>query len=142
MPQTNLTSQFRRRLPPLGGATVATGLGLLIRYVPAWGFWAKYGGVAMWSTALYMAILIAAPTWRVRRVLPLCVAIGWSIEFLQITPLPGYLSSKHILLRLLVGEQFNPPDLLALVVGAAFGAAVHAAAMRIRSRVRSRPAAS
>ncbi len=121
-----------RRIPPFAGAIVATTLGLLVRYVPAYGFWAKYGGVAMWSAALYMAVLVVRPGLKVRRALPLTIAIGWGVEFLQITPLPGYLSSKHILLRLLVGEQFNPPDLLALVVGACLGAAAHAGLFRGR----------
>jgi hypothetical protein len=111
---------------PLAGAIVATGLGLLIRYVPDYGFWPKYGGVAMWSAALYMTVLIVAPRLNWRRALGLTIAIGWGVEFLQMTPLPGYLSSKHILLRLLVGEQFNPPDLAALVVGAVLSAAAHA----------------
>lgn len=107
---------IHRRLPAaLWCATIA--LGLLSRSVLS-GAPAKYLGVALWATSVYFLLLTMAPRLRPATTLALCLLISWSVEFAQLTDIPRRLSSLHPLLRLIFGEVFHAPDLLALTIGA------------------------
>lgn len=107
---------IHRRLPAsLWCATIA--LGLISRSALS-GASAKYLGVALWATSVYFLLLTIAPRLRPATALALCLLVSWSVEFAQLTDIPRRLSSLHPLLRLIFGEVFHVPDLLALTTGA------------------------
>ena len=56
-----------------------------------------------------------------RRARAFAVALGLSfaVELAQLTPYPAWLSSKHVILRLIFGTTFGFVDLAGYVVGAA-----------------------
>jgi hypothetical protein len=96
---------------------VTIALGLLSRSALS-GASAKYLGVALWATSVYFLLLTIAPSMRPATALVLCLFISWAVEFAQLTDIPRRLSSLHPFLRLLFGEVFHAPDLLALSLGA------------------------
>jgi hypothetical protein len=86
---------------------------------------AKILGVALWAALVYFIVAFFAPSWRPRRVATLTIAISWAVELAQLTPGPAWLSSKHVLLRMIFGTTFSAWDLPMYVGGAILGAAVH-----------------
>ena len=89
------------------------------------GFWAKYLGVALWATEAYAVVVLLRPRVAVVHAALWALGASWGIEFLQLTPLPQWLSSQHLLLRLIFGTTFNAPDLFAYAAGVAGGALAH-----------------
>ncbi len=114
----------KRRLPLLGVAAAVVALGLAARY-GLWGPWAKYGGVALWATEAYVMVLLVRPTLAVRDAAIWALAVSWGVELFQLTGAPAWLSSHHILLRLIFGTTFHGLDLPAYAAGVALGAAGH-----------------
>ncbi len=109
-------------LATLSGATIAAGLAARALLD---GPLAKYLGVALWATLVYWLVLLARPGMSVRAAAIVTLAISWAVEFAQLTPVPAWLSSQHIILRLIFGTTFHPPDLPALLAGVALAAAAH-----------------
>lgn len=120
------------RLPAVASAVLVLGLGLGSRYGLT-GFWAKYLGVCFWATLVYVLAVLVKPSVTASRAALISITISWFVEFAQLTPVPAWLSSKHIILRLIFGTTFNPGDLLATAVGVGLAAGVHALARRRRS---------
>ncbi len=84
----------------------------------------KYGGDALWALAVFLGaglFFCRASTWRIALI---ALGFAWGVEFFQLyhahwidalrSTLPG---------RLILGSVFNAPDLLAYLIGIAFGAA-------------------
>ncbi len=113
------------RSPVLVAAAVVVAAGLGARYGLT-GWWAKYLGVALWDTLVYVLVLLVRPGWSMGRCVAGAVAIGWAVEFAQLTALPAWLSGQHIVLRWMFGIGFSPRDLPAYVAGALVGVAIHA----------------
>lgn len=88
------------------------------------GAFAKYGGVALWATVVYGLVMLIAPSISRIRTAAIALGVSWLVELLQLTPLPSYLSSKHVVLRLVFGTTFHSPDLPAYVAGVAIGLAI------------------
>ena len=105
-------------------ALLVVGLGLACRYGLT-GFWAKYLGVALWATEAYVLVVLVRPSIRVRDAAAWALAVSWGVEFFQLTGVPAWLSSQHLLLRLIFGTTFSAYDLPAYAAGVALGAAVH-----------------
>jgi hypothetical protein len=107
--------------------TVAAGLGAraLLGGLPA-----KVAGDALYTVLVYVLVLVVRPDASVRRAS--AIALGWSfaVELAQISPYPAWLSSKHVILRLIFGTTFGFVDLAGYVVGAACAAAVHSLVLR------------
>jgi|HubBroStandDraft_4_1064222.scaffolds.fasta_scaffold120924_2 hypothetical protein len=124
---------LRRRAWPLAAvpSTVVAGLG---SRVVLGGLAAKVAGDALYTVLAYVLVLVVRPDASVRRAF--AVALGWSfaIEFAQISPYPAWLSSKHVLLRLIFGTTFGFVDLAGYVVGAVFAAAAHTWLLRRAAR--------
>ena len=116
---------MRTRLLPALGAVAALALGLGSRAFLT-GAPAKILGVAFYATLVYALCVLLVPAVRIGRALAVAVAICFAIELLQLTPGPAYLSSRHLLLRLVFGTTFSAWDLVTYVPGALLGAAVHA----------------
>lgn len=118
---------------------VAIGAGLACRYGLS-GMAAKYVGVALWSTEVYAIARVVRPFARVSRVAIVTLAVSWGVEFAQLTPVPVWLSSQHVVLRLVFGTTFSVLDLPAYAAGVGLAAAIHAATRRMRcARVRTLP---
>ncbi|MBC8134026.1 MAG: DUF2809 domain-containing protein [Deltaproteobacteria bacterium] len=95
--------------------TIAAGLAVR-QWVPS-GFWSKYSGVALWSGVVYALVVFVRPIAGVIRCAVIALLISWAVEFAQLTPAPGWLSSRHSGLRMIFGEHFSVRDLPAYAVG-------------------------
>ena len=113
------------RLPFITGAVIAIIVALACRYGLK-GFLSKYLGVIFWATMVYTLMLIMNPYFQIRTALVSALVICWSVEFAQITPYPAFLSSKHIILRLIFGMSFSIWDLPSYLIGICIGAGTHA----------------
>ena len=109
---------LRNRIGTVIGLLVSGVLGMESRSgaLPAW--WAKYAGVALWACALYWLVrTISGPSWSRSRAAVVAFIGSWVVEFLQLTAIPHWVSSKHWLLRVMFGDTFSVWDLPAYVVG-------------------------
>ena len=102
-------------------AAVSFGLAAFAARYSLTGWWSKYLGVTLWATMIYFWLRAALPSLSVWRAALAAVAGCWLVEFAQITWVPAYLASRHIILRFIFGATFNPPDLLAYVAGVLVG---------------------
>lgn len=129
MRSEDILGALRRRRWPLAAvpATIIAGLGsrAVLGGLPA-----KVAGDALYTVLVYVLVLVVRPDASVRRAS--AIALGWSfaVEFAQISPYPAWLSSKHVILRLIFGTTFGFTDLAGYVVGAVFAAALHAMILR------------
>ncbi len=115
---------MRERVPVLGAAVLVVALGLACRYGLS-GWWAKYLGVALWATEAYVMVVLVRPQIRARNAALWALAVSWGVELFQLTGVPAWLSSQHLLLRLIFGTTFSAYDLPAYAAGVALGAATH-----------------
>ena len=119
-----LSLSGRRRAGAIAAAFVTLGAGLAARAFLD-GAPAKILGVALWATLVYWLVAFCAPTWRVAQVALSTLAISWTVELAQLTPVPAALSARHVLLRMIFGTTFSAWDLPMYVGGVALGAVVH-----------------
>ncbi|WP_433368252.1 DUF2809 domain-containing protein [Actinoplanes sp. CA-142083] len=101
----------------------------------------QISGTALYASAFYGGLLFLWP-----RATPTVLAGGslafcWIVEFLQLTDVPARLSEQSVAARLVLGESFDPADLVWYVLGVALAAGVHQAA-RFGAGRRSRALAS
>lgn len=89
------------------------------------GWWAKYSGVTLWATCLYLVVLLVKPGLNVRWSMPLTVVLSWGVELAQLTGVPAWLSGKHFMLAWVFGACFSVWDMVAYLVGATLGAGIH-----------------
>ena len=113
------------RWPPLVWTLACAAAGLGLRLLVA-GPVSKYGGVALWSCAVYGLVLSVRPALGVRRAALAALALSWLVELFQLTPVPQALASRHVLFRLVLGTTFHAPDLAAYAAGVGLAAAAHA----------------
>jgi hypothetical protein len=113
--------------------TVAAGLGSRAFFS---GLFAKMAGDALYTVLIYVLAVVVRPDVRLSRAFAVALGLSFAVEFAQLTPYPAWLSSKHVILRLIFGTTFGFVDLGGYVVGAAFAVAAHALA-RGRAREKS-----
>lgn len=116
----------RGRLPYGGAILLVIGAGLLLRcgWLPRDAIFVKYGGDALWSLMVFLGCGWIAPASPTLRLAAIAVVISWVVEFLQLYHAPWIDGIRSTLPgRLVLGQTFNPPDLLAYVVGVAAGVA-------------------
>jgi hypothetical protein len=103
--------------------TVVAGLGsrALLGGLPA-----KVAGDALYTVLIYVLAVAVRPGIGLARAFAVALGLSFAVEFAQLTPYPAWLSSKHVLLRLIFGTTFGFVDLAGYVVGAVFAIAVHA----------------
>jgi hypothetical protein len=111
--------------------TVAAGLGsrALLGGLPA-----KLAGDALYTVLIYVLVVVVRPDVRLGRAFAIALGASFAVELAQLTPYPAWLSSKHVILRLIFGTTFGFVDLAGYVIGAVVAVALHAAA---RERARS-----
>lgn len=90
------------------GATVV--LGLSARHFLS-GSPAAILGTMLYGSLCYLGIRLLRPTGDPRWALGGALAWCWGLELAQLGPLPAWLSSQHLLLRLIFGSTFDPVDL-------------------------------
>jgi hypothetical protein len=105
------------RLIPLFFWVITIAAGLLSRAVLS-GAPAKYVGVALWASSVYFLVYVIYPRVHPGTAVALTLLASWGVELAQITDIPHRISTAVPILRLVVGETFNPADLVALAVGA------------------------
>ncbi len=116
----------RNRLLQTVALVLVLGAGLLWRshYLPLSPFVSKYGGDALWALAVFLG---AGLCFRHASTLSLGLAalgFAWGIEFSQLYHAPWLDQLRWSLPgRLVLGSTFNPPDLLAYLIGVVCGMA-------------------
>jgi hypothetical protein len=121
---------LRTRVIALVAVPVVIACGLGARAVLS-GLLAKIAGDALYTVLVYVVVLLVRPTTRPSRASAIALAVSFAVELAQLTPYPAWLSSKHVLLRLVFGSTFGFVDLAGYVVGAAFALAAGTLASRI-----------
>ncbi|GHH50136.1 ribosomal maturation YjgA family protein [Streptomyces candidus] len=124
----------RVRIHLLAAAAVTTAAALGIRTTGD-GAFAKYAGVALYTVLLYALVVAVRPLVRPMVAGAVALGLSWAVEFAQLSRLPGELSARNGLLRLVFGSTFHAPDLFWYVVGAACAYGVHRAYGRTAGRV-------
>jgi hypothetical protein len=121
----------RRAALLLVPATIAAGLGsrAVLGGLPA-----KMAGDALYTVLIYVLVVVVRPGVRLSRAFAIALGLSFAVELAQLTPYPAWLSSKHVILRLIFGTTFGFVDLAGYVVGAAFAVALHGV-VRGRARV-------
>ncbi len=123
--QFSIKQALRSRLPILAAALAIMALGLAARYGLS-GWAGKYVGLGLWATMIYALVVLARPSISPLIGAAAALAFCWMIEFAQLTPGPAWLSSQHIILRLIFGIGFSAWDLPTYAVGVGLGAGAHA----------------
>jgi len=114
-----------RRWAAVAALPVVVALGLGARALLG-GLPAKIAGDALYAVMVYVVVLIVRPDARPARVGLVALGVSFAVELAQLTPYPAWLSSRHVLLRLVFGSTFGFVDLAGYVVGAALAFAVDA----------------
>jgi hypothetical protein len=121
---------IKNRLGILAAGLSFMAVGLGSRYGLS-GFWAKYLGLGLWAGFVYSLVVLVKPSTRIVYSSAVALIVCWSVEFFQLTPVPAYLSSKHIILRLIWGTTFSVWDLPTYAAGIGLGAGVHSLIRRL-----------
>jgi len=116
--------------------TVAAGLGARAFFT---GLPAKIAGDALYTVLIYVLAVVVRPDVRPARAFTVALGLSFAVELAQLTPYPAWLSSKHVILRLIFGTTFGFLDLAGYTIGATFAIALHSA---IRARARARGTSS
>lgn len=124
---------LRRRAPILAAAPAIVIAGLAARAVLR-GLPAKLAGDALWTALVYLITLAVRPEVRPRRACAIALGVSFAVEFAQLTPYPAWISSKHMIFRLIFGTTFGVVDLAGYTIGAVIAALVHARVLARPSR--------
>jgi hypothetical protein len=111
--------------------TIAVGLGSR-----AWltGLLAKLAGDALYTVLVYVLVLVVRPATRAARAFGVALGVSFAVELAQLTPYPAWLSSKHVLLRLIFGSTFGFIDLAGYLIGALGAVGAHVTVNALRKR--------
>ena len=121
-------SGFRRSrlvLSLLALAVIAIGLASRRGYVPFLAALGNYPGDALWAWVVLLCVAWVRPSITRTQLIGWSLVIAFAIEFLQLYQAPWMQALRaNKLAYLVLGNGFDPLDLLAYVVGIALGAAV------------------
>jgi Protein of unknown function (DUF2809) len=124
---------LRRRAAALALVPLMIAAGLGSRVVLG-GLPAKIAGDALYTVLIYVLVVVIRPDVRLSRAFAVALGVSFTVEFAQLTPYPAWLSSKHVILRLIFGTTFGLVDLAGYVVGAILAVALHALSRNALSR--------
>jgi hypothetical protein len=95
------------------GVVIATGLALqLVRDLPG----SDVAGTAAYAVAAVLAVALLRPGWSASAVAAVGTGTVCAVEVAQLTPVPGTISETLPAARLLLGADFDPVDLVVLIV--------------------------
>jgi hypothetical protein len=125
-------ASLRARRAALLAVPLVIASGLAARACLA-GLPAKVAGDALYTVLLYVLLVLFRSEVRPRTAFAVALGVSFAIEFAQLTPYPAWLSSKHVVLRLVFGSTFGFVDLAGYAVGAFVAIGIHTALLRLRS---------
>ena len=106
-------------------AVIAIGLASRRGYVPFPAVLGNYPGDALWAWVVLLCVAWVRPVITRTKLIGWSLLIAFAIEFLQLYQAPWMQALRaNKLAYLVLGNGFDPLDLLAYVVGIALGAAV------------------
>ena len=85
----------------------------------------QISGTALYASAFYGGLLFLWPRARAAVLAVATIGFCWAVEFFQLTDIPARLSAHSIVARLVLGESFDPKDLVWYVLGVALAVGVH-----------------
>jgi Protein of unknown function (DUF2809) len=92
----------------------------------------KYGGDALWALMVFLGVGFLFPSWGTVPVAGLAAVVPCAVEFSQLYHAPWIDAVRQTLLgRLALGDTFAWADILAYLVGIAFGACAEWATRRL-----------
>ena len=113
---------------------IAVGLASRRGLVPFPAVLGNYPGDALWAWVVLLCVAWVRPAITRGRLVGVSLVIAFAIEFLQLYQAPWMQALRaNKLAYLVLGNGFDPLDLLAYVVGIALGATVDWGWQRIRS---------
>lgn len=125
------TLRYRVGAAVVGAITIAVGLGVRA----AWhGMVSNVVGVALWDTLVCCALVFVWPRLSPRALWLVATLVGLATEGFQLTGVPILLQQQHRSFALVFGTTFEWIDLVTYPIGAALGAAIHAAGLRLVRR--------
>ena len=105
---------------------VAFGIRLLTRStLETTGALQQISGTAMYASAFYGCLLFLWPRARAAVLAIASLGFCWAVEFFQLTDIPARLSAHSVVVRLVLGEKFDPTDLVWYLLGIALAVGVH-----------------
>lgn len=108
-------------------AVIAVGLASRRGYVPFPAVLGNYPGDALWAWVVFLCVAWVRPSMTRWRLVGIALLIAFGIEFLQLYQAPWMQALRaNKLAYLVLGNGFDPLDLVAYVVGIAWGAMVDA----------------
>jgi hypothetical protein len=105
-------------------AVIATGLLWRSTFMPLPPVLSKYGGDAMWALMVFVGFGFLLPRASTLTLALLALTFAWGVEFSQLYHHAPWLDAVRATLpgRLVLGNTFNWPDLLAYAAGVGIGA--------------------
>ena len=85
----------------------------------------QISGTALYASAVYGGLLLLWPRARAAVLAVAAVGFCWAVELFQLTDVPARLSAHSVVARLVLGESFDPGDLIWYVLGVALAVAAH-----------------
>ena len=128
-----IISRSRLGLTLLSFVIIALGLASRRGYFPFPEALGNYPGDALWAWVVLLCVAWVRPAITRTKLIGWSLLIAFAIEFLQLYQAPWMQALRaNKLAYLVLGNGFDPLDLLAYVVGIALGAAVDWASQRGR----------
>ena len=96
----------------------------------------QYSGTALYASMIYVGVLFVWPRLSPWTAGGTALAWCWGAEFFQLTGIPADLSERSLLARLVLGNSFDPVDLVWYPVGIAPLVVLHFLLKNFRGRRR------
>ena len=130
-----LLLRSRLHLTLLALTVIALGLASRRGYVPFPAALGNYPGDALWAWVVLLCVAWVRPAITRTKLVAWSLGIAFAIEFLQLYQAPWMQALRaNKLVYLVLGNGFDPLDLLAYMVGIALGAVVDWAWMAVASQ--------
>ena len=98
--------------------TVAIGARLVLDgHLDSTGWWEQNSGTALYASAVYAGVLFVRPRVNAYLAGGIALVFCWLVEAFQLTPVPAELSARSLVIRLLLGRQFDWNDVAWYPVG-------------------------
>ncbi|KUL42229.1 ribosomal maturation YjgA family protein [Actinoplanes awajinensis] len=74
-------------------------------------------GTALYAAAVFAGVVALWPRLASGWVALIAAGYCWAVEFLQLSPIPAWLSARSVAARLILGVSFDPADLFWYLAG-------------------------
>jgi Protein of unknown function (DUF2809) len=100
---------IRRRMAALIAAVLVLVAGLLIRALGG-GAFAQHAGTVLYASLIYVGVFVLRPATAPVPAGVVAVVFCWLVEAFQLTGVPGALSERSLIARLVLGASFDWAD--------------------------------